>query len=156
MNYKFNLDKKDEFEKWKYRQMLKKLGPFIVPILAIVDFVCINQLELPANNGTMVIVFSNIFSVAAYLIILSISMKKNLYILDSWELEVNDDCIVQKNCVAKNTYNFFDVTKFKKTDDCITFYLNGKVTLSVNWNWFHNSEKLKEELEYTIDRLKNH
>ncbi len=156
MNYKFNSDKKNEFEKWNYRQMLKRVVPFIVPVLAVVDFVCINNLDLPAKGGTMVLALSNVVSLVAYLIVLSVSIKKNSYILDSLELEVNEDCIVHRNCVATNTYRFSDVTKLNKSDDFITFYLKGKTVLSINCNWFHDSEKLKAELEAAIEKIKNH
>ena len=39
MIYTINLDKKKEFEKWNYKQILKHFLPLTIPILVFMDFV---------------------------------------------------------------------------------------------------------------------
>ena len=159
MIYKINLDKKKEFEKWNYKQILKHVLPLIFPGIIILDFlmgfVFSNNAEfaIPFPVIIKIIGFSNIIIFPILFICFFISLKICSSKLETWELTIEENYAVLKNSTAITTVNFADFKKFEKDNNSITFYFKGLRRFYINWDCFINSENLKSELENIATRI---
>ena len=159
MNYKINLDKKKEFEKWNYKQMLKHFFPFMIPAFLLMDFVMgfvfsnNTEFPLPISTTIKIILFSNIVFFIIFFICILFGIKRVSSKLETWELNIEENYAILKNSSAITTVNFADFNKFKKDNNSITFYFKGMRRFYINWDCFINSENLKSELENIASRI---
>lgn len=159
MNYKINLDKKKEFEKWNYKQMLKHFFPFMIPAFLLMDFVMgfvfssNTEFPLPISTTIKIILFSNIVFFIIFFICILFGIKRVSSKLETWELNIEENYAILKNSSAITTVNFADFNKFKKDNNSITFYFKGIRRFYINWDCFINSENLKSELENIASRI---
>lgn len=159
MNFKFNYDKKKEFDKKNFIHLLKDIWVYFFLGLILADFFNIfefytNSYKMSVSFASKLLIFANIVGAILAFIIMYNGMKKKSAAVDFWELEIKDDCLVSKNSVATRTYNFSDFKKFKKEKDSITFYLKGLNRFYINWDCFYDSENLKSELKNIASRIK--
>ena len=159
MIYKINLEKKKEFEKWNLKQGLKHLLPIMIPVIFFMDFVMgftftnNGDYNFPISSIIKIIIISNF----AYFIFLPICFfigtKFVSSKLETWELKIEENYAVLKNSIATTTVNFADFKKYKESNDSITFYFKGLRRFYINWNCFHDSEKLKTELKNIANKI---
>lgn len=159
MTYKINLDKKKEFEKWNYKQMLKHFLPLMIPTVVFMDFVMgfvfssNTDFPIPVSTICKIICFSNIAFLIIFFICIFFGVKIVSSKLETWELDIKDNYAILKNSSATTTVSFADFKKFKKDDNSITFYFKGLRRFYVNWNCFVNSEQLKTDMENIASRI---
>lgn len=160
MTYKINLDKKKEFEKWNYKQMLKQFLPLFIPTIIFMDlvmgFVFSNNTDfsIPISTIYGIICFSNIiFFIIIFPICMFFGIKLVSSKLETWELNIEENYAILKNSSATTIVRFADFKKFTKDDNSITFYIKGIRRFYINWNCFINSEQLKAELENIASRI---
>lgn len=159
MIYKINLDKKKEFEKWNFKQILKRYLPFIIPLILAMSFALEYMLtgdgdsSLPFSYVVGIIVLSNAVFFIIFLSTMFLSIKMISSTLKTWELDIEENYAVLKNSTATTTVNFADIKRFKESNDCITFYFKGIRRFYINWNYFYDSEKLKSELKNIANKI---
>ena len=123
MIYKINLDKKKEFEKWNYKQILKHILPLIIPGIIIMDFVMgfvfLNDNEFSITYPVVIkiIILSNIILLPILFISFFVGIKLISSKLETWELNIEENYAILRNSSATTTVNFADFKKFKK-DNC--------------------------------------
>jgi len=159
MIYKINLDKKKEFEKWNYKQILKHILPLIIPGIIIMDFVMgfvflnDNEFAITYPSIIKIIILSNIILLPILFISFFAGVKLSSSKLETWELNIEENYAILKNSSATTTVNFADFKKFKKDKTSITFYFKGIKRFYINWVCFNNSEQLKADLENIANRI---
>ena len=159
MIYKINLDKKKEFEKWNYKQILKHILPLMIPGIIIMDFVMgfvfLNDNEFSITYPVIIkiIILSNIILLPILFISFFVGIKLISSKLETWELNIEENYAILKNSSATTTVNFADFKKFKKDKNSITFYFKGIKRFYINWVCFNNSEQLKTDLENIASRI---
>ena len=130
MIYKINLDKKKEFEKWNYKQMLKHVLPLMIPILIFTDLITglvFSSIPMPALIICRIICFANIAGLILFFICSFLGVKIASSKLKTWELDIKENYAILKNSQATTTVTFSEFTKFKKT-----VFINRLVKLKTN------------------------
>ena len=159
MIYKINLEKKKEFEKWNLKQGLKHLLPIMIPVIFFMDFVMgftftnNGDYNFPISSIIKIIIISNFACFIFLHICFFIGTKFVSSKLETWELNIEENYAVLKNSMATTTVNFADFKKYKESNDSITFYFKGLRRFYINWNCFHDSEKLKTELKNIANKI---
>ena len=157
MIYKINLEKKKEFEKWNYKQTLKRQLSIYVPGLILVDIFMFYTFPIKFYSIKeiipIIILGVNLFFIPFYLLISFLGVKNGIKKLEDWELNVNENNATVNNSIAVVSVSFADFKKYTKDENSITFYLNGLRRFSINWDCYNNSEKLKSDLERIADRI---
>ena len=84
MIYKINLDKKKEFEKWNYKQMLKHVLPLMIPILIFTDLITglvFSSIPMPVLTICSIICFANIAGLILFFICSHLSLGNCIYFI---------------------------------------------------------------------------
>ena len=159
MIYKINTEKKDEFVKWNYKQLLKNQLPIYIPFLIIADIIMLIIFPIGFADIKSLIPFiilaTNIIFIFVYFVFSFLGVKISSKKLDEWELDIQANYAILKNPETSVRVDFADFKKYKEEEDSITFYFKGLRCFYINWNCFLDSENLKLELKKIAGKIGN-
>ena len=159
MIYKINTEKKDEFIKWNYKQLLKNQLPIYIPFLIIADIIMLIIYPIGFADIKSLIPFiilaTNIIFIFVYFVFSFLGVKISSKKLDEWELDIQANYAILKNPETPVRVDFADFKKYKEEEDSITFYFKGLRCFYINWNCFLDSENLKLELKKIAGKIGN-
>ena len=159
MIYKINTEKKDEFIKWNYKQLLKNQLPIYIPFLIIADIIMLIIFPIGFADIKSLIPFiilaTNIIFIFVYFVFSFLGVKISSKKLDEWELDIQANYAILKNPETSVRVDFADFKKYKEEEDSITFYFKGLRCFYINWNCFLDSENLKLELKKIAGKIGN-
>lgn len=159
MIYKINTEKKDEFVKWNYKQLLKNQLPIYIPFLIIADIIMLIIFPIGFADIKSLIPFiilaTNIIFIFVYFVFSFLGVKISSKKLDEWELDIQANYAILKNPETPVRVDFADFKKYKEEEDSITFYFKGLRCFYINWNCFLDSENLKLELKKIAGKIGN-
>ena len=159
MIYKINTEKKDEFIKWNYKQLLKNQLPIYIPFLIIADIIMLIIFPIGFADIKSLIPFiilaTNIIFIFVYFVFSFLGVKISSKSLDEWELDIQANYAILKNPETPVRVDFAEFKKYKEEEDSITFYFKGLRCFYINWNCFLDSENLKLELKKIAGKIGN-